>query len=137
MNRYTYEEIENGHKEQFEVEITSEMLDRFCEITGDCNPMHSDEAYAASKGYKGRICYGMLTASFLSTLAGMYIPGERSLIHSVETIFKNPVYVGDTLTVIGEVASKNDNFKVLELKVQIVNQDGKKVVRGKMQVGVL
>ena len=113
------------------------MLDKFCDITGDINPMHTDAEYAKAKGYNDRICYGMLTSSFLSTLAGMYLPGERSLIHSVETIFKSPVYVGDSLTVSGEIVEKNDNFKVLEVKVQIINQDGKKVVRGKMQIGVI
>ena len=137
MNTYTYEEIEKGHIEKFDITVTSELLDRFLEITGDSNPMHVDAEYAKAKGYKDRICYGMLTSSFLSTLAGMYLPGERSLIHSVETIFKNPVYVGDRLTISGEVADKNDNFKVLDVKVQIVNQDGKKVVRGKMQIGVI
>ncbi|MBQ0027458.1 MAG: MaoC family dehydratase [Lachnospiraceae bacterium] len=137
MNTYSYEELQKGQIEKFEVKVTAEMLDKFRDITGDINPMHTDAEYAKAKGYNDRICYGMLTSSFLSTLAGMYLPGEKSLIHSVETIFKNPVYVGDSLTVLGEIVEKNDNFNVLDVKVQILNQDGKKVVRGKMQIGVI
>lgn len=137
MNTYTYDELEKGHIEKFDVTITEGMLSRFLEITGDSNPMHTDAEFAKSKGYEDRICYGMLTSAFLSTLAGMYLPGEKSLIHSVETIFKSPVYIGDTLTISGEITDKNDNFKVLDVKVQIVNQNGKKVVRGKMQIGMI
>lgn len=79
----------------------------------------------------------MLTASFLSTLAGVYLPGENSLIHSVETKFVKPVFVGDTLLVSGEVAEKNEHFPVIKLKVVITNQKKEKVLRGSMQIGVL
>ena len=79
----------------------------------------------------------MLTASFLSTLAGVYLPGEKSLIHSIETKFIKPVFVGDKLTILGEVSSKNDLFSVIEMKITIRNQDNIKVLRGNMKVGVL
>ena len=79
----------------------------------------------------------MLTASFISTLAGVYIPGENSLIHSVEVKFVKPVYVGDKLTIIGTVIDKNDLFSCITLKITILNQKNEKVLRGKMQIGVL
>ncbi len=79
----------------------------------------------------------MLTASFLSTLAGVYLPGERSLIQQVEIKFAKPVYIGDTLTVTGQVAEKNDTVQRIELKVTITNQDAAKVLRGKMGVLVI
>lgn len=136
MNKYRYEQIEQGMEESFCVTITEDMLEKFSDITGDCNPLHNDTAYAKGRGYEGRVCYGMLTASFLSTLAGVYMPGERSLIHSVETKFVKPVFVGDTLTVCATVAEKNDLFSAITLKILIKNQNGDKVVRGKMQIGV-
>lgn len=73
----------------------------------------------------------------LSTLAGVYLPGENSLIHSVETKFVKPVFVGDTLLVSGEVVEKNEHFPVIKLKVVITNQKKEKVLRGSMQIGVL
>ena len=79
----------------------------------------------------------MLTASFLSTLVGVYLPGERSLIHSVETKFTKPVYIGDVLNVCGEVVEINDTVKQIVLKVEIRNQYEEKVLRGKMKVGFL
>lgn len=137
MNRYRFEEIEVGMEETFEVRMTAKMMEAFFEITGDCNPLHADETFAQKKGYASCVCYGMLTASFLSTLAGVYLPGERSLIHSVETKFVKPVFPGDVLTVCGSVAEKNELFSTIRLKVAITNQKGEKVLRGNMQIGVL
>lgn len=137
MNDYSYEEIEIGHKESFTVTITEEMMQKFLEITGDINPLHNDGDYAVSKGHSGKVVYGMLTGSFLSTLAGVYLPGKRSLIHEVTIKCAKPVYIGDTLTIEGKVDEKNDTFSLLVIKVSMKNQNGEKVCRATMQVGVL
>lgn len=136
MNRYTYEELNTGHKESFTVTVTERERDMFREITGDVNPLHNDEAYAKEKGHDKCVAFGMLSASYLSTLAGVYLPGERSLIQKTEVQFRKPVYVGDTLTVSGEITEKNDTFRIIVLKVEIKNQDGVKVVKGKMEIAV-
>lgn len=137
MNNYTFDELNVGMTESFKVLITEAMLDAFKGITGDVNPLHNDEEFAKAKGHPGRVAYGMLTASFLSTLAGVYIPGERSLIQQVETKFAKPVYIGDELTVTGEITELVESVQRLELKVTITNQDGKKVLRGTMGILVV
>ncbi|MCR5627418.1 MAG: MaoC family dehydratase [Lachnospiraceae bacterium] len=137
MNTYTFDEISVGQTESFTVRLTDKEMDAFREITGDINPLHKDDAYAAEKGHKSRVAFGMLTASYLSTLAGVYMPGERSLIQSVEIKFSQPVYPGDELTVSGEVTEKNDTFNLIKVKVSVRNQEGKKVLKGSMQIGVM
>lgn len=137
MNEYRYEDIHIGMEESFTVTVTEEMMDGFREITGDINPLHNDEAYAHEQGFDARVTYGMLTSSFLSTLAGVYLPGKYSLIRSVELKFPKPVMVGDELTVSGEVTDMNDDFRFITLKVAIRNQHGDKVCRGKMEIGVM
>lgn len=137
MNTYRWEEISIGMEEHFTVVITEKMLDGFKEITGDSNPLHQSREFAREKGYTDRVGYGMLTASFLSTLAGVYLPGERSLIHSVETKFLKPVYVGDELTISGKVSEMDERFQILKLKVTITNQKSEKVCKGTMQIGIL
>ena len=136
MNEYTYEEISIGHKESFFVVVTEKMLDAFRDITGDMNPLHNSEEYAKQQGYQDRVVYGMLTASFLSTLAGVYLPGKRSLIHEVKTKFVKPVYIGDEIAITGEVTDKHDAFKLLDIKYNMVRSDGVKVCRGTMSVSV-
>ena len=137
MNHYRFEDIYVGLEEEFQVTVTADMFAQFRSITGDVNPLHTDEEFATGKGYESRVAYGMLTASFLSTLAGVYLPGEDSLIHSVESKFTKPVYAGDILTVSGKVTECNDTFSCFTMKTTIVNQNGDKVLRGKMQVGFL
>ncbi len=137
MNNYSFDELSVGMSECFDVTVTSEMLESFKAITGDVNPLHNDEEFAHAKGHPGRVVFGMLTASFLSTLAGVYLPGEKSLIQQVETKFANPVYIGDVLTVKGEITELIESVQRLELKVTITNQNGKKVLRGKMQILVV
>ena len=136
MNEYTYEEIEQGHKESFSVTVTEEMMESFCKMTGDINPLHNEKEYAKSLGHPGRVVYGMLTASLLSTLAGVYLPGKRSLIQEVKVKFAKPVYIGDTITVEGVVEEKHDVYSLLVLKVTMRNGAGEKVCRATMQVGV-
>ena len=136
MNRYTYDDITVGMTESFSATVTEEMMAGFLAMTGDINPLHNDEEFAKSKGHPGKVVYGMLTSSLLSTLAGVYLPGERSLIHSVETRLMKPVYIGDTLTVTGKVVEKSESVPVMILNVNIKKQSGEMVLRGKMQIGV-
>ena len=136
MNCYTFDEIFIGQKEAFDVTVTDEMLESFCSITGDVNPLHRDKDYAGEQGYKDRVAYGMLTASFMSTLAGVYMPGERSLIKEMTIKFAKPVFPGDKLHVEGEVTEKNDTFNMIVLKVTVKNDNKEKVLRGNMDVMV-
>lgn len=137
MNVYKFEDMTIGLSEQFSVNITTEMLDDFGKITGDLNPLHHETVFAKEQGFENRVAFGMLTASFLSTLAGVYLPGRYSLIHEVETKFPKPVFPGDELTVKGTVSEINDTFHFFTMKVVITNQKGEKVLRGKMKVGFL
>ncbi|MCR4567943.1 MAG: MaoC family dehydratase N-terminal domain-containing protein [Pseudobutyrivibrio sp.] len=137
MNKYKFKDLRVGMYEEFKITINPEMLKDFRSVTYDVNPLHNNDKYAQSKGYPGRVVYGMLTASFLSTLAGVYIPGEHSLIQQVETKFVNPVFIGDQLTVRGEVTELFESVQRLTLKVTITNQDDVKVLRGKMDILVV
>lgn len=137
MKTYTYNEISVGHEESFFIDISNKKAEMFRLITGDENPLHSDETYAISKGYDGKVAHGMLTASFLSTLAGMFLPGKHSLIHGVDIKFIKPVILDNgKLTVKGVVKEKSDIFKLLTIKVTIEDSHGNKVCRGTMKVGV-
>lgn len=138
MKEYTFSDLSIGMKESFTRTITKELEDSFREITGDLNPLHYDDEYAREIGegrFKGHVTFGMLTASLYSTICGMYLPGKYSLIHSLEDIaFKTPVYVGDELTVTGEIIETNESLKLIVLKVIINNQDKKTVSKAKIKV---
>ena len=92
MNEYKYQDIYKGQIEEFTFEITQEKMKQFLSLTGDNNPLHTDVIYAKSKGYNEVVVYGLLTTSALSTLAGVYLPGKYSLIHTVEISYAKPVF---------------------------------------------
>ncbi len=132
MNEYKFKDIKIGMEESFEACITEEKMKAFREITGDINPRHNRE-----NNEKENVVFGMLTTSFLSTLAGVYLPGKYSLIHSVEILFKKPVYIKDNpLTITGKVIDINDQFKQITIQFDIRNCKNEKVSRGIMKVGV-
>lgn len=140
MNSYKFDEIEIGHKESFQVQITREMEDRFREITGDHNPLHCDDAFAKKVGngrFQSHVTFGMLTASLYSTLAGVYLPGKYSLIHSLDVKFQNPVYVGNQLNIEGIVTDKQEALRLLLVKVRITNEDRQCVSKADMKILVL
>ncbi len=138
MNTFTFADIQKGMSESFSRKITDAMEAAFREISGDENLLHKDDAYAEQiGGYRQHVTFGMLTASLYSTIAGMYLPGKYSLIHSIEIKFIKPVFAGDVLTVTGTVDEKHENMKLLRLKVKIVNQTDECVSKADMKVLVL
>ncbi len=141
MNEYTINDLTVGQEESFTKEITKEMEDAFREITGDVNPLHMDDEFAKTvKGddFKGHVAFGMLTASLCSTLAGVYLPGKYSLIHSFDKLdFRAPVYAGDTITVTGKVTDVDKDLRLIRIDVKMVNQDKKTVSKAKMKIMVL
>ncbi len=141
MNEYTLADIEVGMKASFSKVITREMEDSFRVISGDENPLHKDDEFAGqiSNGrFERHVSFGMLTASLYSTMAGMYLPGKYSLIHSFDELsFLKPVFAGDELTVEGEVTNKDEALKLIRLKVKIKNGNNKVVSKAKMKVLVM
>jgi 3-hydroxybutyryl-CoA dehydratase len=136
MNTYAWSELELGVSAEFSVTVTAEMMARFRTDTGDVNPLHFDPRYARDEGFCGPVVYGLLTASFLSTLVGVHLPGERCLLQGVNATFIRPVYVGDTLKVHGEVAYRNETCKQAEIACRITNQRGDRVSTARLKVGV-
>lgn len=137
MNHYEFHELKTGMKQEFTVTVDEDKMDGFCLLTGDENPLHKDKEYARAHGYPSVAAYGMLTASFLSTLAGVYLPGEKSLIQSVEVKFLSPVFPGDRLRISGEIKELNESVQQMVLKTAVYNEDDRKVLRGEMKIGFL
>jgi acyl dehydratase len=136
MNHFTFEEIEVGKTVTLEYDLTKQKMSKFLEITGDINPLHCDLDYAKEKGYSENVVYGMLTASILSTLAGVYLPGEHSLIHSVEISFVKPVFLSRCpLKINAEVIDKDERFSQITVKYVILDQSDSKVCKGIMKIG--
>ena len=137
MNEYKLSNIKIGLEESFSVVIDSSKLDKFLDISNDLNPLHVDNAYAKEKGFDGRVVYGLLTASFYSTLVGVHLPGKYCILQSIDTQFLKPVYIGETLTISGTISYINEAFKQIEIQATIVNQNGQKVSKATIKTGLI
>jgi 3-hydroxybutyryl-CoA dehydratase len=137
MNEYRFEDLAVGQSESFTYFVTEEKMNMFCELSGDTNPLHADSEFACDHGFEGKVVYGMLTASLISTFGGVYLPGKYCIIQQVDIKFSSPVYVGEKLTVKGTVNSLYASVRRAQIKIEIRNQKGQKVVKAVLDVGFL
>jgi 3-hydroxybutyryl-CoA dehydratase len=114
--------------------FTDEDIRRFVEITGDDNPLHVDDDYAANTRFGGRIIHGMLTASLLSTIVGKHLPGVGGLYLGQQVRFVKPVRPGDTITASAEVVAIRPEKRILTLRTECTNQRGEVVITGEATV---
>lgn len=136
MNCYRYADLKLAQTESFRAQLTEAMLNSFCTLSGDQNPLHADERYAASRGHPARVVHGFLVGALLSRLVGMHLPGKHALLHGTKLAFEHPVYVGDELLVQGEITHLTDAYRRVEIRVAVTNQRGARVARGLLQVGM-
>jgi len=135
MNEYRFEHISVGLQAAFDVLITADAVQAFAALSGDYNPLHTDSNFAKQRGYASEVVFGMLISSYLSRLVGMYLPGKHALLHGVDVKFLKPNYVGDLLTIRGEVTYINEAYKQLEIAATVSNQRGETVCKAKIKAG--
>lgn len=95
---YYMEDLQPGLKAEYRKTLTETDIVLFAGITGDNNPMHIDEEYAAASRFGGRIAHGMLSASLISTVIGTRLPGPGAIYMGQNLKFLKPVRIGDTVT---------------------------------------
>ncbi|AUH49723.1 (R)-hydratase [Chromobacterium sp. ATCC 53434] len=93
-----FEDLAIGTTAETGKTITEADLLLFSAVSGDHNPVHLNQAYAATTPFETRIAHGMLTASLLSGVIGCQLPGHGTVYLSQSTRFKSPVRIGETVT---------------------------------------
>ncbi|TNE37387.1 MAG: MaoC family dehydratase [Alphaproteobacteria bacterium] len=126
---YFIEDLSVGQSEEFSKTVTEADLVLYAGVTGDTNPVHLDEEFAAQTMFKTRIAHGMLSAGFISAVLGAKMPGPGAIYVSQELKFKAPVKIGDTVTARCTVAEINTARRRVTLKTECLVKD-KVVVDG-------
>ncbi len=103
ISRYYFEDLMLGMEARYVRTVVAEDLDTFAALTGDCNPIHLDEHFAANSIFKGRIAHGMLTATYISAILGTKLPGPGAIYISQSLNFRGPVRIGDEVTATARV----------------------------------
>lgn len=110
--------------------VTAEHVRTYAELTGDHNPLHFDEAFAAATRFGRLVVQGGLTTGLLHALVAMDVPGPGTVFLSQDWRFTAPVYVGDTITARARVASVHESKPVCRLEVEVEREDGETVLEG-------
>ena len=126
----TVKTFEIGQKASFTKTITDVDVIGFAQVSGDFNPLHIVEDYAKTTMFGQRIAHGMLSASLISTVLGMILPGPGCVYLSQSLRFVKPVHIGDTLTATLEVTDWKPDRAVITLSNQITNQNDDVVITG-------
>lgn len=126
----TIKELSVGQKAQFTKTMSESDVYLFAGITGDFNPAHINEEHSKNTMFKNRIVHGMLTASLISTVFGMYLPGPGAIFLENNARFLKPVYIGDTLTAEVEVSELIVEKNISKFITKVTNQDGQVVLEG-------
>jgi 3-hydroxybutyryl-CoA dehydratase len=124
---------EVGQSAEMTKVITGEDILLFAEVTGDRNPVHISEEFAAKTRFGERIAHGILTAGLISAVIGMKLPGPGCLYLSQTLSFLAPVRIGDEITARAEIAEVISG-KRLKLKTQCINQREEVVLEGEAVV---
>jgi acyl dehydratase len=114
--------------------ISDEMIRSFANLTGDTNPVHLDDAYAAGTRFGRRIAHGMIAAGLISATLANDLPGPGTVYLSQTLQFKAPVYPGDTITTTVEVKGVRPDKPIVTLSTICINQDNKVILEGEAVV---
>ncbi|KEQ17363.1 MaoC family dehydratase [Endozoicomonas numazuensis] len=129
-----FNELKIGDKETLTRTLNEQDLLLFAKVSGDTNPVHLDKDFASTTQFEGRIAHGMWTSSLISCALATKLPGPGGIYLSQEVKFMRPVKIGDTVTVELEVVEINERRKRATVSTNVINQNGKTVVKGKAEV---
>jgi len=110
--------------------VTEADVRAFAEITGDYNPLHFDEEFAASTRFGRLVAQGGVAAGLFNALVAMDIPGAGTVFMSQTLTYRAPAYLGDTLRARVEVLSLKPDKPVCQLKFEVFNGDGVCILDG-------
>lgn len=119
-----------GQSAERSLTLTAAHVSTFAQLTGDRNPLHFDEAFAARTKFGRLVVQGGLTTGLLHALVAMDMPGPGTVFLSQNWKFTAPVYIDDTITARAEVLSVHPTKPVTQLAIRVTRQTGEVVLEG-------
>ena len=123
-------DISVGDRATRSLTLTAEHVEGFAKLSGDYNPLHFDEDFAAATPFGRLVVQGGLTTGLLHALVAMDLPGPGTVFMNQTWKFTAPVFIDDTITAEAEVLSKHATKPVTTLGITVRRQDGETVLEG-------
>ena len=130
----TFDEIRVGDVASLKRTLTVKDIQLFAVMSGDVNPAHLDEEYAAGTLFHEVIAHGMWGGALISTVLGTIYPGPGTIYIDQTLHFARPVTIGDTVTVTVTVKEKFERTRHVVFDCRCANQEGKTVICGTAEV---
>lgn len=128
--------VKSGDKYRENFTVTEKIYNGFIELFKDRNPLHVDNSYALSRGFKSKLMHGNILCGFVSYMAGECLPEKNIILISQEINYKKPVYLNDTLTLIFEVINFSEAVNVADISFVFLNSNNVKAATGKVQIKI-
>ena len=130
-------DLKIGDKFSTSKQITDSVVRAFAELSGDFNPIHLDDEFAAKTRFGRRIAHGMISGALISAVLG-YEFKERRVVYLSQTLkFTAPVFLDDTVTATATVANIREDKPVVTLETVCTKHTGEVVVKGEAVVMIL
>jgi acyl dehydratase len=127
--------IEQGTTYKHSFSFTQEEVNRFAEVTGDKNPVHTDEKYAATTMFKKPIMHGFLGGSIFSKVFGTLFPGEGTIYLKQSMSFMKPMYVNTEYEAVFTVKEVNREKHRIQVDTKIIEKSsGAETITGEATV---
>jgi acyl dehydratase len=122
--------VQVGQRASRTLTLTADHVRKYSEISGDRNPLHFDEAFAAGTKFGRLVVQGGLTTGILHALVAMDLPGPGTVFLSQNWKFTAPVFIGDTITAEAEIVKVHPAKPVTQLQVRVSRAAGETVLEG-------
>ncbi len=122
-----------GDRKSITVQVTDKMVRQFAEMSGDFNPMHLDDEYAAKTRFGRRIAHGMICGALISRALAMEL-GSGGIYLSQTMKFLQPVFIDDILTIELHVASMRAEKGLASIETMVKKQTGETCVKGEAMI---
>ena len=113
--------VKEGTSFNHKFKVTKETSDLFINLSQDRNPLHIDDDFSISKGFKSKVIHGNIQNCFLSYFVGEISPVKEVMILSQSIKYKNPVYENETLSFEAKVINYVESMKVFEFNFKFKN----------------
>lgn len=127
-------DVEIGQQATRSLAVTRKIVEAYAEITGDYNPLHFDDEFAAASRFGRLIAQGGIATGLLHALVAMDLPGAGSVFMRQEWNFPHAVYIGDVITATGTITAAFPRRSMVKMEFRVKNQEGVKVLRGEATV---
>ncbi len=117
--------------------ITEKVYYGFIDLFEDKNPLHVNDFFAQSKGYKSVVMHGNILGGFLSYFIGECLPQKNIIIHSQQIKYHNPVYLNQQIILKAEIVDVFESVNVIELKFNFEDEHSNTLAKGKIQIGII